>query len=223
MTVVGCSEDADGSKTYILYKHTSPSGKVYIGITSDKPTHRWWRGKGYRSNPYFTAAVNKYSWDAFEHTIIRSGLTKEQAEIAEIAAIRHYKARDKRYGYNLAKGGKLSALSAESRKRVSEANTGRANKNRGTCQYARVYKIDLTQEQIEKYIEANARKKAVLCVETGVVYRSVREAERQLHICHSGISRVCNGTAMYKTCGGYHWEYAYDDTRSKEQVNSDCA
>jgi hypothetical protein len=210
-------------KTYTLYKHTSPSGKVYIGITCNPTYKRWWRGKGYKDNPYFTAAINKYGWDAFKHEILRTGLTKEQAEIAEIATIRHYKARDKRYGYNLAKGGKLSTLSADSRKRVSEANTGRANPNRGTCHYARDYKIEITQAQIEKYIDANARKKAVLCVETGVIYRSVREAERKLHICHSGIARVCNGVARYKTCGGYHWEYVNDNTRSKEQANSDCA
>lgn len=210
-------------KLYVLYRHTSPSGKVYIGITCNPTCKRWWRGKGYRSNQYFTAAINKYGWDAFKHEIIRSGLTKEQAEIAEIAAIRHYKARDPRRGYNLAKGGKLSALSEESRKRVSEANIGRANPNRGTCNYTRDYKIEITREQVEKYIEANARKKAVLCVETGIVYRSVREAERQLHICHSGIARVCNGAARYKTCGGYHWEYVNDNTRSEEQTNSDCA
>ena len=210
-------------KPYILYKHTSPSGKVYISITSCKPTQRWWRGKGYKSNPHFTAAINKYGWDSFKHEIIRGNLTKEQAEIAEIAAIRHYKARNRQYGYNLAKGGKLSALSEESRKRVSEANTGKPNKNRGTCNYTRKYKKDITQEQIEKYIEANALKKAVLCVETGVIYRSAREAGRQLHLSHSGISRVCNGVARYKTCGGYHWEYVNDYTRSEKQVNSDCA
>lgn len=194
-------------KLYCLYKHISPSGKVYIGITSDRPKHRWWRGKGYKDNPYFTAAINKYGWDAFEHIIIRKNLTKEQAEIAEIATIRHYKARDKRYGYNLAKGGKLSPLSLDGRKRISEANTGRPNKNRGTCNYTPQYKIKISQEQVEKYIETNAKKKAVLCVETGIVYRSVREAERKIHICHSGITRVCNGISRYKTYGGYHWEY----------------
>ena len=28
-------------KKWIVYKHTSPSGKVYIGITSNSPEKRW--------------------------------------------------------------------------------------------------------------------------------------------------------------------------------------
>ena len=194
-------------KRYCLYKHISPSGKVYIGITSCKPSHRWWRGKAYKSNPHFTAAVNKYGWDSFQHIIVRENLTKEEAQIAEVAMIRHYRARDKRYGYNLAKGGGLSALSYDGRRRVSEASTGRPNPNRGTCFYKREYKIDATEEQIERYISSNARKKSVRCVETGEVYRSTREVERQLHLCHAGIARCCNKEPRYITYGGYHWEY----------------
>ena len=41
-------------KKYKIYKHTSPSGKVYIGQTSqDNPVQRWKNGgKGYfRKNP----------------------------------------------------------------------------------------------------------------------------------------------------------------------------
>lgn len=32
---------------YIVYKHTTPCGKVYIGITSKTPSQRWQNGKGY--------------------------------------------------------------------------------------------------------------------------------------------------------------------------------
>lgn len=32
---------------YCVYKHTSPSGKVYVGITELKPKYRWNNGKGY--------------------------------------------------------------------------------------------------------------------------------------------------------------------------------
>ena len=28
-------------RNYIVYKHTSPSNKVYIGITKQKPYKRW--------------------------------------------------------------------------------------------------------------------------------------------------------------------------------------
>ena len=42
-----------------IYKHTSPSGKVYIGQTCQKPEHRWDNGKGYKSG-YFASAIKKY-------------------------------------------------------------------------------------------------------------------------------------------------------------------
>lgn len=36
-------------KRWILYRHTSPSGKVYIGITSrNKAYKRWEYGHGYK-------------------------------------------------------------------------------------------------------------------------------------------------------------------------------
>lgn len=47
--------------------------------------------------------------------------------------------------------------------------------------------------------------KKVLCIETGVIYDSVRQAERETGLAESGISSCCQG--RYKTCGGLHWEY----------------
>lgn len=41
------------SKTYIIYKHTSPSGKVYIGQTNQIPELRFRTGEGYRSSKKF--------------------------------------------------------------------------------------------------------------------------------------------------------------------------
>ena len=49
--------------------------------------------------------------------------------------------------------------------------------------------------------------KSVQCIETGMIYASVREAERQTGIDNSQISAVCNHKKNYKTAGGYHWKY----------------
>ena len=45
----------------------------------------------------------------------------------------------------------------------------------------------------------------VMCIETGIVYNSVKEAQETLKI--NNISRVCQKKPKYKTAGGYHWEY----------------
>ena len=39
------------TNNYTVYKHTSPHGKVYIGITSQSPIRRWRKdGSGYKSH-----------------------------------------------------------------------------------------------------------------------------------------------------------------------------
>jgi hypothetical protein len=56
--------------TYI-YKHTSPSGLSYIGITKSKnPNARWLNGRGYIDNPKFYCAIMLWGWDKFTHEII---------------------------------------------------------------------------------------------------------------------------------------------------------
>lgn len=74
---------------WLVYKHTSPSGKVYIGITSQNPQSRWNKGKGYKGCIKFFNAILKYGWDNIEHTILADNLTKEEAETVEKSLISH--------------------------------------------------------------------------------------------------------------------------------------
>lgn len=47
----------------------------------------------------------------------------------------------------------------------------------------------------------------VKCIETGIIYHSAREAERQTGIDNAQIVGVCKGKYGYKTAGGYIWKY----------------
>jgi hypothetical protein len=49
------------------------------------------------------------------------------------------------------------------------------------------------------------RSKPVICIETGVVYPSIHQVERQLGFSHSNISYACNG--KLKTAYSFHWRY----------------
>lgn len=110
-------------KQYTVYKHTSPSGKVYIGITSLKPADRW--RCGYKHSPHFQAAINKYGWENIQHEILATGLTKEAACAMEIELIAQHNATDRRYGYNADLGGFVRGkASEETRRKLSEANRG---------------------------------------------------------------------------------------------------
>lgn len=110
---------------YTVYKHTTPSGKVYIGITKQNPEKRWQNGNGYKENEHFYRAILKYGWDNIEHEIVENGLTKQQACDLEIELIAKYDATDPRNGYNNSTGGECGSLgvhpSAETRLKISES------------------------------------------------------------------------------------------------------
>ena len=222
-------------KKYCVYCHTNKiNGKKYIGITSQKPQHRWRNGQGYRNNEYFFRAIEKYGWHNFTHEILYTDLNKEDAECIEVKLIAEYKTTDNQNGYNIESGGnatkdvpkstrkKISEAlkghpcTTETKQKISEAQKGRVSPKKGT---------KATPEQIEKnrlaHIgqkawnkgrpwtdeeRAKCNGKAVVCVETKVVYRTAHEANRLTGINFSSICKCCKGTT--KTAGGFRWEYA---------------
>ena len=92
-------------KTWFVYKHTSPSNKVYIGITSQKPIYRWNNGLGYNKQQYFWRAIQKYGWENFFHEILFEGLGEEEAKEKEIELISFYQSWHPNFGYNISLGG----------------------------------------------------------------------------------------------------------------------
>lgn len=120
-------------RKYCVYIHTSPSRKVYIGITRTDPKKRWGKnGSGYKKQQYFWRAIQKYGWDNFKHEILYEHLTKEEAEGLEIQLIAEYRSNQKEFGYNIENGGSSTGkISDETRKKISEANMGRQSPNKG--------------------------------------------------------------------------------------------
>lgn len=104
------------NENYKVYKHTTPNGKVYIGITANTPKRRWQSGAGYKKQTYFYRAIKKYGWENIKHEILFSGLTREEAENKEIELIEFYKSNKKNYGYNIANGGNVNGKTAEETK-----------------------------------------------------------------------------------------------------------
>ena len=96
--------------TYCVYKHTSPSGKVYIGITKKKAKHRWANGCGYKTSPHFWSAIQKYGWENFKHEILLDGLSKDEACREEQRLITELNATDRNCDYNQKLGGEVGSL-----------------------------------------------------------------------------------------------------------------
>lgn len=113
------------SKTiYMVYRHTSPSGKSYIGQTydyEDRCYRHQLKSSGCRA---FYLAIQKYGWDNFTHEILYDNLTQDQANYREQQAINEYGSMVP-YGYNLLAGGNSHSPSIETRQRISATTTGR--------------------------------------------------------------------------------------------------
>ena len=147
-----------GNGNYCVYVHTSPSGKKYVGQTMRQPEKRWGkngihyfskRKNGAYMNPAFANAILKYGWENFEHEIIASNLTKEEADNFEKLLIKELKTMDFKYGYNCTSGGNNGIPSEETRKRQSEAQKG---------ERSHMYGTHLSEETKRKLSEAHKGK-----------------------------------------------------------------
>jgi group I intron endonuclease len=116
-------------RNYCVYKHTSPYGKVYIGMTCQEPTKRWKYGWGYKNNQHFDSAIQKYGWNNFEHEILYTDLTQDQASVKEQELIEKYQSNNPEFGYNISSGGyggrEGVPQNDEAKRKISEANKGR--------------------------------------------------------------------------------------------------
>lgn len=188
---------------YKVYKHTSPSGKVYIGITKQSVQRRWQHGKHYDNNDYFYRAIQKYGWDNFNHDILYTNLTQEEASKKEQELIKFYKSTNPNFGYNISIGGEFGSLghklSEETKKKLSEINKGKKLSDETKR------KIGEHSKTISHIEDGKKKSKKVKCIETGTIYYGIREASRQTKINNGSICQCTKG--KLKTAGGYHWEY----------------
>lgn len=223
---------------YTVYKHTSPSGKMYIGITRQRPEKRWGPGGcRYKHNQYLWRAITKHGWRNFEHEIIAEGLTKEEACALEIGLIAKYQSTDPTKGYNHGAGGekggngyrhteeakeKIAAanrgkhLSVETRKKVSEARTGRRPSAETRAKLSKAKRGHPSPNKGKKpspstleKLREHANKAPVENTDTGQRFPSIHAAARSHNLDPSAICAVCNGKR--KTAGGYRWEYVKEE------------
>lgn len=222
------------TNNYIVYKHTCPNGKVYIGISGQTPIKRFRNGRGYHHNSHFTNAIAKYGWSNIKHEVLYDNLTKEEAEQKEVELIAYYKSNQRKLGYNLSVGGESGRLGAkhseETKQRLRELNKGNKpflgkRHTEETKEKMRMAKIGekqteetkqkrsvslkghiVTDETRAKISNSKTNKKPVLCVELNNIYESVAMASRAINRATGHIRQCCNGER--NTCGGYHWEWA---------------
>lgn len=95
--------------------------------------------------------------------------------------------------------------SEEQKKKWSEERKGKpvslehAEKNR-------IARLGKTNSIEHKRIISEVKSKPVLCLESGIIYKSAREAAKQLNLQYSKISLVCN--EKRSSTGNLHFRFA---------------
>lgn len=113
-------------RSYKVYIHEFPNGKVYIGQTCVSVNNRWRNGRGYCQQPYLDNAINKYGWNNIVHDILEIDLTREEADKSEQEWIAYYDATNPKYGYNIDNGGMgKNRHSEQTKDKIRKANIGR--------------------------------------------------------------------------------------------------
>lgn len=107
-------------------------------------------------------------------------------------------------------------LSPETRRKLSESHKGKIPWSKGKHPSPETLRkmsqsrkgVRLSPEVRKKMSESHKGKaaKAVICVETGIMYSSGMEAAKSIGVTNKAISNVVRG--VRKTAGGYHWKYA---------------
>lgn len=197
-----------------VYVHiNNENGKAYVGVTSKtNPNHRWGSGRGYKENPYFYAAIEKYGWDGFDHIIIRDDLSEQDAKQMEKDLISCWKTQDRNFGYNMTSGGDGTPNyhpSEETRRKLSEARK-RENLSEETLRRRSegLKGRKFSDEHKRKMSEAQSKPISMFTKAGEFIrnYPSAKVAEQELGISHSHISQCCTGKRM--TTGGYKWSFA---------------
>ena len=170
---------------YTIYMHKNKiNNKVYIGQTIQNPKDRWKNGKGYKTCISFNNAIEKYdSTNPLKGYNITEGGSNSISPNAKSAAIEWMRQHPE---FGLARAADMLRWQKE---------------HPEECKRQR-------EEAIKK--AAEARKRKVRCIETGIVYESATEAARQVPNTQQGkICMVCRG--QRKTNGGFHWEYVDEE------------
>lgn len=209
---------------YTVYKLTSPSNKVYIGITSRSVKERWQDGKGYGHCILMNRAIKKYGWENIRKEILFTDLGEKEAKDTEIKLIAEYQSNDGKHGYNITKGGDGTRgviVSEETRQKLREANLGKHHSEetkRKMSESRRGHHYNLGTKLSEEHKRKlskywigtkNPKARRVICLETLKVYDTMKEAKDDTGA--SKISDCCRRENKHRSSGGLHWEF-YDES-----------
>lgn len=190
-------------RQYVVYVHTFPNGKRYVGLTTQEINSRWRNGDGYKDQ-FVYKPIKKYGWDNIQHTVYYVD-SESEMKYLEKYLFGYYNTTDLRFGYNRTDSNNHPIVSKETKKIISEfAKTRIGNKNPfyGKHHSEETKAIISTKNQ-------NNRTKAISQYDLNCnfvkSYKSIRAASRELNISGGLICAVLKG--QQKQTNGYTFKY----------------
>lgn len=199
---------------YYVYFIKSPKGKMYIGYTGLESVQARFEvhiknsKKKTRHCPGIEDAIKHYGADKMVLTEARKCLTKQEACDWETLYIDFFNTINKKYGYNLKKGGEGGSPSEETRKKLSLALMGNTNKPKGPRA--------ATAEEIEdaihwvKYHELDMSKRTISNIAgklLGVSSATIEDHMRRIDQVYDDARRICTDEQITNEL---HWVMSMD-------------
>lgn len=205
-----------GKINFTVYKHTSPSGKCYIGITCQDPEYRW-GNNGYKylsvmsngklKHPYFANAILKYGWDNIAHEILHTNVTKEEACLLESRYISEYKKQG--LSYNVTDGGEGRWGCKLSEEVINKLKTSHRGKKQSAETIAKRVAKNTGKKRTDEQKAKTSKPVCQYDLECNLIaiYFGAREASRCTGVNNTHITDCCNHKPNRKTAGGFKWEW----------------
>lgn len=187
----------------LIYKITNVlTGKSYIGQTTDSLLNRW------NVHLSFSRTVKSYLYNSmrrvgvhnFRIELVASALSCEYLDALEQELISSFSTAAPK-GYNVFLGGKKNRKSSSfGRRRNARAQTGR----RHSAETRRKQSLAASGKP-KSDTHHDSIRKPIICLETGIVYRGLSSAARELSIRTQDICNQLKG--RQKSTRGYRFMY----------------
>lgn len=204
------------ANNFVVYRHTSPSGKCYIGITCQDPEYRWGKN-GYKyletlkngklKHPYFAQAILKYGWDNFAHELLHTDLSKDEACKLEQYYISKHK--EDNSSYNITDGGEGVWGYKFTEEQIEKLKVSHRGKKQSAETIAKRVAKNTGKRRTDEQKAKTSKPVCQFDLEGNLIatYFGAREASRRTGINSGHITSCCNHKPNKKTAGGFRWEW----------------
>ena len=185
----------EGNKNCGIYKITSPTGKIYIGQSTDlKKRENQYKKLHCKQQIHLYNSVKKYGWENHQFDVIEY-CSEEELNCSERFWQDVFEVMGKK-GLNckLTKcGDKRLICSEDTKKKMSKNNH-----------------LKGTRGKLKNSIE-------VIDISTGVIYKSIREGASLLNLCHKVLSDKLRGTVDNTTTLMYLENYLKGESINRKE------